>query len=233
MCLEQASCSDGKPARPFWQRTSTKLPVLGPVLHQLDLARFARTAAALVRYGVPLVEVLRTSARAVSSPPIETAVLAAAIDVERGQTIAAALGKHPVFPKLIIRMFVAGGQTGTVQGMLERLADFLEEEVETTLGSVIPLAEALLVLILAVAVSTIVMCALWPVFQLTEMFSGSLQFPGSCDLPNIRIHRWHARSADSASRPRGGVVSPRYQFVRSSPDLAPCMARGCEVGREV
>jgi type IV pilus assembly protein PilC len=100
---------------------------------------------------------------------MEKSIRAAAVDIERGEGIAAALGKHPVFPVMIIRMITAGEQTGRIENMLERVAGFLEEEVETTLSGLTSLIEPLLIVFLGITVGGIAICMFLPIFKLAEL----------------------------------------------------------------
>src|SRR4051794_21997673 len=101
-----------KSGREFWDRTRIKLPIFGVIAHKICLARFTRTLASLIRAGVPILEVLQIVGGTVGNVIMEKAVKAAAGDIERGEGISVALGKHPVFPTMIIRMITAGEQTG-------------------------------------------------------------------------------------------------------------------------
>ena len=139
----------------FWDGTRIKLPIFGQIAHKICLARFTRTLASLVRSGVPILEVLQIVSNTVGNVIMEKAIRAAATDIERGEGIATALGKHPVFPSMIIRMVTAGEQTGKLENMLERISDFLDEEIETTLSGLTSLIEPLLIVFLGVTVGGI------------------------------------------------------------------------------
>ena len=102
---------------------------------------------------------------------MEKAIRAAATDIERGEGIATALGKHPVFPVMIIRMVTAGEQTGKLENMLERISDFLDEEIETTLSGLTSLIEPLLIVFLGVTVGGIAICMFLPIFKMSEIIS--------------------------------------------------------------
>src|SRR5213078_4349112 len=90
--------------REFWDARRIKLPVFGSIAHKICLARFTRTLASLVRSGVPILEVLQIVSQTVGNVIMEKAIRTASIDIERGESISAALGKHPVFPSMILRM---------------------------------------------------------------------------------------------------------------------------------
>jgi type IV pilus assembly protein PilC len=100
---------------------------------------------------------------------MEKAIRASANDIERGEGISAALGKHPVFPVMIIRMVTAGEQTGKIENMLERISDFLDEEIETTLSGLTSLIEPLLIVFLGVTVGGIAICMFLPIFKMSEL----------------------------------------------------------------
>ncbi|MCX6903715.1 MAG: type II secretion system F family protein [Verrucomicrobia bacterium] len=158
-----------KPGLEFWDRNRIRLPIFGPIAHKICLARFTRTMASLVRAGVPILEVLNIVANTVGNVLMEKAIRAATADIERGETISGALGKHPVFPIMIIRMITAGEQTGRIENMMERVASFLEEEVETTLNGLTSLIEPLLIVFLGVTVGGIAICMFLPIFKLAEL----------------------------------------------------------------
>src|SRR5208282_2642788 len=151
--------------RAFWDARRIKLPIFGSIAHKICLARFTRTLASLVRSGVPILEVLQIVSQTVGNTVMEKAIKTSASDIERGEGISAALGKHPVFPTMIIRMLSAGEQTGKIDDMLERVADFLDEEIETTLSGLTSLIEPLLIVFLGVVVGGIVICMFLPIFK--------------------------------------------------------------------
>src|SRR3954471_23131567 len=104
-----------KPGREFWDRTRIRLPIFGSIAHKICLARFTRTLSSLIRSGVPILEVLGIVQNTVGNVVMEKAVKTSAADIERGEGIAVALGKHPIFPVMVIRMITAGEQTGKIE----------------------------------------------------------------------------------------------------------------------
>src|SRR5204862_7180580 len=132
----------------FWDARRIKLPIFGGNGHTICLARFTRTLASLVRSGVPILEVLQIVSQTVGNVIMEHAIKVAAGDIERGESISAALAKHPIFPNMIIRMITAGEQTGKIDNMLERISDFLDAEIETTLAGLTALIEPILIVFL-------------------------------------------------------------------------------------
>ena len=157
--------------RTFWDTYRIKLPVFGSIAHKICLARFTRTLASLVRSGVPILEVLQIVSQTVGNVVMERAIKTASTDIERGESISVALAKHPVFPVMIIRMVTAGEQTGKIDNMLERIADFLDEEIETTLSGLTALIEPILIVFLGVVVGGMVICMFLPIFKLPEIVS--------------------------------------------------------------
>lgn len=162
-----------KRGREFWDTQRIRLPVFGSIAHKICLARFTRTLASLVRSGVPILEVLQIVSQTVGNVVMEKAIKTSASDIERGEGISNALGKHPVFPTMIIRMLSAGEQTGKIDSMLERVADFLDEEIETTLSGLMSLIEPLLIVFLGVVIGGMVVCMFLPIFNLANIVNGN------------------------------------------------------------
>src|SRR5262245_32437027 len=158
-----------KTGRDFWDRTRIKMPIFGVIAHKICLARFTRTLASLIRSGVPILEVLQIVANTVGNTVMEKAIRVAATDIEKGEGISAAIGEHPVFPSMIIRMITAGEQTGKIESMLERISDFLDEEIEATLSGLTSLIEPLLIVFLGVVVGGIAICMFLPIFKMSEI----------------------------------------------------------------
>lgn len=160
-----------KKGREFWDSRRIKLPIFGHIAHKICLARFTRTFASLIRSGVPILEVLNIVSNTVGNVVMEKAIKVASGDIERGESISAALSKHPVFPTMILRMLTAGEQTGKIDSMMERISDFLDEEVETILSGLTALIEPLLIVFLGVVVGGIVICMFLPIFKLSDLVS--------------------------------------------------------------
>jgi type IV pilus assembly protein PilC len=155
--------------RLFWDSRRIKLPVFGHIAHKICLARFTRTFSSLIRSGVPILEVMGITANTVGNVVMEKAIRVATSDIERGENISSALAKHPVFPAMIIRMLTAGEQTGKLDAMMERISDFLDEEIETILSGLTSLIEPILIVFLGVVVGGIVICMFLPIFKMSEI----------------------------------------------------------------
>ena len=160
-----------KNGREFWDARRIKLPVFGPIAHKICLARFTRTFASLVHSGVPILDVLQIVSQTVGNTVLEKAVKAAATDIERGEGISQALSKNPVFPSMVTRMMTAGEQTGNIDTMLERVSDFLDEEIENALSGLMSLIEPLLIVGLGVVIGGMVICMYLPIFNLANIIN--------------------------------------------------------------
>ncbi|MBL9168236.1 MAG: type II secretion system F family protein [Verrucomicrobiales bacterium] len=155
--------------REFWDRYRIRLPIFGHIAHKICLARFTRTLASLVRSGVPILEVLGIVANTCGNVVMEKAIRTATVDIERGEGLAIAISKHPIFPSMLIRMMTAGEQTGKVEQMLERVSDFYDDEVETILSGLTSLIEPLLIVFLGCTVGGIAICMFLPIFKMSEL----------------------------------------------------------------
>ena len=162
-----------KPGREFWDGRRIKLPIFGPIAHKICLARFTRTLSSLIRSGVPILEVLQIVSQTVGNVVMEKAIKTAGTDIERGEGISAALGKNPIFPSMVIRMLSAGEQTGKIDEMLERVSNFLDEEIDATLSGLMSLIEPMLIVFLGIVIGGMVVCMFLPIFNLANIVSGS------------------------------------------------------------
>src|SRR6266403_1554477 len=160
-----------KVGREFWDSRRIKLPIFGGIAHKICLARFTRTLASLPRSGGPILEVLNIVANTCGNVVMEKAIRVAATDIERGEGISAAIGKHAIFPSMIVRMMTAGEQTGKIDAMLERVADFLDEEIETTLAGLTSRIEPLLIVFLGVVVGGMVVAMFLPIFKISDIIN--------------------------------------------------------------
>jgi len=157
--------------RAFWDHLRIRLPIFGHIAHKIVLARFTRTFSALIRSGVPILDVMNIVANTAGHTQMEASIRHACSDIEKGDGISAALSKHEIFPVMIIRMMTAGEQTGNIDTMMEKVADFLDEEIETILNGLTSLIEPLLIVFLGVTVGTIVVCMFLPIFKMGTLVS--------------------------------------------------------------
>jgi type IV pilus assembly protein PilC len=157
----------------LWDRWKLKLPVFGPLVHKICMSRFARTFAQLIRSGVPILEVLDIVGGASGNHVVETSISGVSADVEKGDNLSVALSKKPIFPPMMLRMVAAGEATGKIDTMLEKMADFWDEEIEAMLDALTSLIEPMLIVFLGVIVGGIVIAMFLPIFKLNEVVSQS------------------------------------------------------------
>jgi type IV pilus assembly protein PilC len=157
----------------IWDKWKLKLPIFGPLIHKICMSRFARTFAQLIRSGVPILEVLDIVGGASGNHVVETSIQGVASDVEKGDNLSVALSKKSIFPPMMLRMVAAGEATGKIDTMLEKMADFWDEEIEAMLDALTSLIEPLLIVFLGVIVGGIVIAMFLPIFKLNEVVSQS------------------------------------------------------------
>ena len=136
------------------------------------MTRFARTFAQLIRAGVPILEVMEIVGDTSGNYVVEQAIKGVSGDVEKGDHLASALSRQPIFPPMLVRMVGAGEQTGKIDTMLEKMADFWDEEIEALLGALTSLIEPLLIVVLGVIIGGIVIALFLPIFKLSDVVSG-------------------------------------------------------------
>jgi general secretion pathway protein F len=150
-------------------RASLATPVFGTLIRNAAVARFARTLAVLLRGGVPLIESLKVTAHVVDNRLLSAAIDQAVVNITEGATIAAPLKASGLFPPLVTQMIAAGERSGSLTGMLEKIADAFDFEVEASLSALMAALEPLLILVMGLVVGFIVMAILAPIFELSTL----------------------------------------------------------------
>ena len=143
-----------------------KIPVFGMLLRKIAVARFCRTLATLTASGVPILDGLQITARTAGNSIIEDAIMATRKSVEEGKTISEPLGDTDVFPPMVVQMIAVGEQTGALDTMLSKIADFYEDEVDIAVAGLMKLLEPVLIAFLGVAIGGIVIAMYMPMFAL-------------------------------------------------------------------
>jgi len=159
--------------RQIWDTYKLKLPVFGPLVHKICMTRFARTFAQLIRAGVPILEVMSIVGDTSGNYVVEQAIKKVSSDIERGDHLASSLGREKIFPPMLVRMVGAGEQTGKIDAMLEKMADFWDEEIEAILNALTSLIEPMLIVFLGVIVGGIVIAMFLPIFKLNDVVSNA------------------------------------------------------------
>ena len=150
---------------------SLRLPVLGPILRKIAVARFCRTLSTLMASGVPILDGLDITAKTSGNAIIEDAIQTTRKSIERGETIAAPLKETKVFPGMVVQMISVGEATGALDTMLGKIADFYEEEVDVAVEGLLTLMEPLMIAFLGGAVGGIVIAMYMPIFDLISKLS--------------------------------------------------------------
>ena len=143
-----------------------KAPIFGMLLRKIAVARFCRTLSTLTSSGVPILDGLQITAKTAGNSVVEDAIMATRKSVEEGKTISEPLGDTEVFPSMVIQMIAVGEQTGALDTMLSKIADFYEDEVDLAVAGLMKLLEPVLIAFLGVAIGGIVIAMYMPMFSL-------------------------------------------------------------------
>ena len=149
-----------------------KVPVLGNVLRKIAVARFSRTLSTLITSGVPILEGLAITARTAGNAVIEKAIMETRTSIEQGKTIVEPLRESGVFPTMVTQMVAVGEQTGALDNMLTKVAEFFEDEVDAAVADLLTAIEPIMILVLGVIVGGIVISMYLPLFSLISKLSG-------------------------------------------------------------
>jgi type IV pilus assembly protein PilC len=152
-------------------RIVLKLPVLGMLMRKIAVARFCRTLGTLLTSGVPILDGLEITARTSGNSIVEDAIMATRKSIEEGKTIAQPLEETDVFPAMVIQMISVGEQTGALDAMLSKIADFYEDEVDEAVENLMALLEPAMILFLGVMIGGIVISMYMPMFSLIGKIS--------------------------------------------------------------
>jgi type IV pilus assembly protein PilC len=148
------------------------LPWIGPTIRRFTTAQMARTLSTLLGGGIPLVNSMEVTARSVGNRYMANELDAVTQRVREGQGLAASLAARRVVPDVALKMIEVGESTGSLQDMLSSLADFYDEEVETSVGRFVTLIEPALLVIMGIVIAALVLALYMPLFQLTSVISG-------------------------------------------------------------
>jgi type IV pilus assembly protein PilC len=146
-----------------------KLPVFGPLFHKIALTRFARNLSTLLAAGVPILQALEITAETVNNGPIAAAVKDVQDSVRQGESINGPLSTHEVFPPMVVQMIAVGEETGNVDGMLGKVSDFYDTEIESTTESLTALMEPLMIGVIGGIVGGMVIALYMPMFKIFEL----------------------------------------------------------------
>jgi len=143
-----------------------KLPVFGPLIQKVAVAKFTRTLGTLVSSGVPIIDGLTITARTAGNKVVEGAVLSIITSIKEGQTIAEPLGRHAIFPPMVVQMIEVGENAGALDTMLNKIADFYDQEVDTAVAALTKLLEPMLMVFLGIVIGGMVVAMYLPIFKI-------------------------------------------------------------------
>ncbi len=152
-------------------RIMLALPIMGTVLKKIAIARFSRTLSTLLVSGVPILEGLEITAGTAGNVVLEEALLRARREVSEGKTLAEPIKKTAIFPPMVTSIVAVGEQTGELDQMLEKLADYYEEEADEAVASMLALLEPVMIIFLGGIIGTIVVSMYLPIFSLIRELS--------------------------------------------------------------
>jgi len=150
----------------------SKVPIMGPLSRKIALSRFCRTYSILMRSGVPILQSLEITSSASDNTFIESSISRIQKAVSEGIQISDTLAIDPYFPSMVKHMAKAGEETGNVDGMLLKVSDFYDVEIENTVGSLTDLMEPLIIVFLGGIIGTIVMAMFLPIFNMAGVVGG-------------------------------------------------------------
>ncbi len=152
--------------RRILDRMQLMIPIIGGLLLKISIARFCRTLATLTSSGVPILDGLEITARTSGNAIVEDSIMSVRKSVEEGKTISAPLQETKVYPMMVCQMISVGEQTGALDQMLSKIADFYEDEVDAAVGGLMKLIEPIMIVILGVIIGVIVVAMYLPMFSL-------------------------------------------------------------------
>lgn len=158
--------------RSIRDRMLHRMPIVGPLRQKISISRFCRTFSILTRSGVPILKNLEITGNASDNTYIENAAKAIGRHVSQGGQISEIVADSPYFPPMVKHMAKAGERTGNVDGMLNKVSDFYDEEIDATVSGLTSLIEPMLIVFLGVFVGSIVIAMFMPIFQLSEVAGG-------------------------------------------------------------
>ena len=157
--------------RAMADRFKLQMPVFGIILRKVAVSKFSRTLSTLVKSGVPILTALEIVGKTANNSVIESAVEKVRNSIREGENITAPLARTKVFPPLVVRMISVGEQTGELEKMLTKIADFYDDQVDATVAGITSLIEPLIIAFLGVVIGGIVICMFMPIFKISTIIS--------------------------------------------------------------
>lgn len=154
--------------RLFYDTVQLKAPVLGPLFRKVAVAKFTRTLGTMISSGVPILDALQITARSAGNKVVENSILYTRERISEGRSMADPLAETGVFPPMVVQMIAVGESTGAMDTMLQKIADFYEDEVDTAVASLSALLEPLMMVVLGVLLGGLIIAMYLPIFELAD-----------------------------------------------------------------
>jgi type IV pilus assembly protein PilC len=151
-----------------WDSYKLRLPVFGPLFLKVAVSKFSRTLATLVKSGVPILSSLDIVSKTSGNRRLEIIIKSLMESVKKGESIAGPLAKADVFPAMVVRMIAIGEETGELEEMLTKIADFYDAEVDTAVDGLTSLIEPLIIAFLGIVIGGIVVAMFLPILTLSS-----------------------------------------------------------------
>jgi type IV pilus assembly protein PilC len=156
--------------REVWDRLKLRIPMgIGEVIRKIVVARFSRTLATLVSAGVPILQAIDITGKSAGNVVIEHAMDAVAVSVKEGQTISEPLNDAKIFPSMVVQMIAVGEETGALDAMLQKVADFYDDEVNAAVKSLTSIIEPIMMLCVGAMVGVVVISMYLPIFDMMNI----------------------------------------------------------------
>ncbi|MBZ4394600.1 type II secretion system F family protein [Myxococcus sp. AS-1-15] len=152
--------------RKFWDKVFLKMPLFGPVLRKVAVARFTRTLGTMISSGVPILDALDVTAKTAGNKTVEEAIYYVRGKIAEGKNIAGPLLETKVFPSMVVQMIGVGEATGAMDTMLNKIADFYDDEVDTAVGALTAMIEPILMVFLGGVVGGFLIAMYLPIFSI-------------------------------------------------------------------
>jgi type IV pilus assembly protein PilC len=153
----------------MWDSVTLRAPVFGPLVRKIALAKFTRTFGTLVSAGVPILSALDIVGDTAGNEVIAQAVKRIRSAIKEGETIAKPLSESPVFPSMLVQMIAVGEETGALDAMLNKIADFYDDEVSPAVDGLTSMIEPLMMAVMGLLVGGIVVALYMPMFQVISL----------------------------------------------------------------
>jgi type IV pilus assembly protein PilC len=157
--------------KPIWHKAMLTLPVIGNVMRKIAVARFTRTLGTLLASGVPILDALEVVSRASGNVIVERGIRFTAEKIREGRTMAEPLADTKVFPPMVVQMIAVGEQTGALDQMLNKIADFYEEEVDVAVAAMTSLLEPIMMVVIGGMVGFLLIAMYMPIFDIAGKVS--------------------------------------------------------------